>query len=32
MKKVEDLEAPKICPFRTEIHYEYADLGGAVQW
>lgn len=28
MKKVEELEAPKICPFRTEIHYEYADLGG----
>lgn len=30
MKKVEDLEAPKVCPFRTEVHYEYADLG-AVQ-
>lgn len=27
-KKVEELEAPKVCPFRTEIHYEYVSLNG----
>ena len=28
MKKPEDLERPMICPFRTETHYEYANLDG----
>jgi len=30
MKKPEELEAPMICPFRTEEHYEYANLDGNV--
>lgn len=28
MKSPEELEADMICPFRTDIHYEYASLDG----
>lgn len=28
MKKVEELERPMICPFRSETHYEYANIDG----
>lgn len=27
MKKAKDLEASKVCPFRSQIQYEYADFG-----
>lgn len=28
MKKVEELERPMICPFRSETHYDYANIDG----